>query len=123
MPKKHREKRRKYVEHLLKVEKERDIYLDKRINRKRGRENVEEEEEGKKMFRAITPSPCVKRYRPERSLENEEGGVNFSFDGEKSSGEGAGMQRKDNTHTSTTAEQEKEASSSLPRVKKLKRRY
>ncbi|RNF25111.1 uncharacterized protein Tco025E_02344 [Trypanosoma conorhini] len=44
MAKKHRVKRQKYVEHLRRLEKERDEYLAKRIRSKRSREKRNEED-------------------------------------------------------------------------------
>lgn len=44
MPKKHRVKRQKYVDHLRKLEKERDAYLEKRMRPKRSREVRNEED-------------------------------------------------------------------------------
>lgn len=44
MAKKHRVKRQNYVNHLLKLEKERDTYMERRMRPKRSREDLNEEE-------------------------------------------------------------------------------
>eukprot|EP00796_Vickermania_ingenoplastis_P013228 gene13228-9074_t len=62
MPKKHRVKRQKYVEHLLKCEKEREAYLEKRQGAKRSRdERIKSEEE--MAERPPTNEPSSKRRR------------------------------------------------------------
>lgn len=76
MAKKHRVKRQRYVDHLRQLEKERDAYLDKRRNGKRGRqERLDEEVMGAARDKAECP-PSKKRRMTEdavaRKSEDEE---------------------------------------------------
>ncbi|KAH9578985.1 hypothetical protein LSM04_009189 [Trypanosoma melophagium] len=71
MAKKHRVKRQKYVEHLLRVEKEREEYLAKRMRPKRSREErIGEERFGEVDDNLI--SGDKKRGRKEITNEEEE---------------------------------------------------
>lgn len=116
MPKKHREKRRKYVQYLLKVEKERDAYLEKRMNRKRLRGNEEEEVED--ASRSAPTTVPVKRHRHEQEGEEKlpvPPSVGKSVPVSDTQGKGS--------VNTLSAQHEKETSSPAPRVKTLRRRY
>ncbi|KPA84765.1 hypothetical protein ABB37_01254 [Leptomonas pyrrhocoris] len=64
MAKKHRVKRQKYVDHLLVLEKKRDVYLAKRRAPKRSRE-ARNDEEATMEGRELTEPTALKKRRTE----------------------------------------------------------
>ncbi|KEG14842.1 hypothetical protein DQ04_00281050 [Trypanosoma grayi] len=133
MAKKHRVKRQKYVEHLLRLEKEREAYLEKRTRPKRSREErndgerfaeVDESRMGGDKKRGRTEKPLdeeVPAVTPVPHSEGSGAGASTLFKEEKSGTEGKAAGASHATTTTTTTTTTKTTATTT--AKRLKRRY